>query len=217
MHINSTQTFRVWAIAVAWEQFFQKVELTYSVSAFYFAVHIASKHCNSPLGSQQSFGSTGYNSHGERSLCTDHGRLWAAISREACSVPGMLSKLHPNSRPCGAQVTDSFTPGSCSPPKWKQVFCVHPSIPVPSLPGSNTYEQLFSTTEVVSYSFSSERFCRRSISSQQIVLYLLTDNFSNRIVNLCGFVSLCNLCYLKYCQEGQLTFIEHELLARWHP
>lgn len=122
---------------VAWKQFFQKVELIYSVSAFYFAVHIALKHCSSSLGSQHSFGSMGYNSHSELSLCTDHGSPRAAISRESCSASGMLNKLLSSSRSCRAQVMDSFTPGSCSPPKWKQASCVHPSIPVQSLLGSN--------------------------------------------------------------------------------
>ena len=44
MHLNSTWSFQVRAIAVAWKELFLKVELAYSVSAFYFAVYTTLKH-----------------------------------------------------------------------------------------------------------------------------------------------------------------------------
>lgn len=51
-------------------------------------------------------------------------------------------------------------------------------------------KQLSFARTVLSQIFEPESFCKGSFSSQQTLLYLLTNGSTKRIVNLCGFVSL---------------------------
>jgi len=147
---------------------------------------------------------------------SDLGRLWTAVGREhwLClqnteQAPPLFCYRELNSCSHSSRVLVPLQVGS------RFHLCI-----LTSLCNARLLVMLYKQPSLPEQWFPralTQSFCRGSVSSQQTVLYPLTNGSSKRIVNLCGFVSLCYFCCLKYPLEGQPTFIEPWPLARWHP
>lgn len=215
MHVNSTWSFKVWAIAVSRKQLLLKIKLTYSDSVFYFTVSLTLKDsmiyllkCIIWIHGLQLLTVNG-------NLCTDLGRLWTGVSREDWLYPQNTEQAAPlfcyrelNWCSRSPQVLVPLQAGNSL--QYILTSLCNPCLVVMLYNNLLLPEQWFPGALTVRV-FAGEAFPSNKTLSPDKLLHQMNHEF----VWACFF--LLPLLLLKYSQEGQLIFMEPWPLARWYP